>query len=361
MKAILRAGAGLFGLLLLTSTIHGYNWVTPVTKQPYPIAPSPATGGYYLMDANGHWCGPHYYLVPPFPPHNGFLPGPVGQAIMAGNLPPELLKSKEAMTLGNMPMLGKKQAPQTPQPAPGQGMAAPGPMPGQGPGGFMPYAMPNGGYRPSPHMQTPYAALPWTPYALQPPYVQPMPYPPVAAAPVAYAPGSPIAQPMMRPIGYVPYYGPPGMVATAQRDPRTGLWLVQYAPPSPGGAPFMPIPGFGPGASSAPPGAGPMMMPPPPMPPGAPPLNLMPMQPFNGVQPFNPMMPLNPLQGPQPPQMDWQGMQLPRMDMMPPPMPRPGGAAFPTHPFTRSPRDFFMWGEMMEDERARGSRPFPVP
>jgi hypothetical protein len=53
-------------------------------------------------------------------------------------------------------------------------------------------------------------------------------------------------------------------------------------------------------------------------------------------------------------------MQGPRMEMMPPPPPTFGGP-FPSHPFIRSPRDFFMWGETMEDERARGNRPSLVP
>src|SRR5262249_11320108 len=151
-------------------------------------------------------------------------------------------------------------------------------------------------------------------------------------------------------IGYVPYYGPPGMIATAQRDPRTGVWQVQGVMPGQTPSPFMPIPGFG----QAGPGGMPMQHGhmPPPMPPTAPP------GPGPGVQPFNP---LNPLQGPQPPRMDMVPLQLPRMDMHgPPPQPH-GPSAYPVHPFTRSPRDFFMWGETMEDERARGNRPFPVP
>jgi hypothetical protein len=63
------------------------------------------------------------------------------------------------------------------------------------------------------------------------------------------------------------------------------------------------------------------------------------MQPFQQFGQFAPMQP-----------MGW-----------PPHQPAVGGGAYPTHPFTRSPRDFFLWGEMMEEERARGNRPFPVP
>lgn len=34
---------------------------------------------------------------------------------------------------------------------------------------------------------------------------------------------------------------------------------------------------------------------------------------------------------------------------------------FPNHPFARSPRDFFMWGEAMEDEMSRLRHPALVP
>jgi hypothetical protein len=35
--------------------------------------------------------------------------------------------------------------------------------------------------------------------------------------------------------------------------------------------------------------------------------------------------------------------------------------AFPSHPYMRAPRDFFMWRENMEDMRGRDVRPFQVP
>jgi hypothetical protein len=41
--------------------------------------------------------------------------------------------------------------------------------------------------------------------------------------------------------------------------------------------------------------------------------------------------------------------------------PAPTVNAFPTHPYARSPRDFFMWRENMEEQTARGSRPSFVP
>lgn len=43
----------------------------------------------------------------------------------------------------------------------------------------------------------------------------------------------------------------------------------------------------------------------------------------------------------------------------PPPYVGPGG--FPTHPYVRGPRDFFMWRENMEDQVRRDQRPALVP
>jgi hypothetical protein len=226
----------------------------------------------------------------------------------------------------------------------------------------MPYPMAGGpNQMPGPNVQVPYGNMPMTPYPMQSPYPQPIPVPrpmmPYAGAmpyPTPNAMGySAFGGPMMpaRPIAYLPYYGPPGMYATARQDPQTGIWQVQNVMPNQGPSPFMPIPGSKAGMPS-PQGMPNMPM----MPPG------MDMRPGNAFQPFGPIQQFDQfgrLQGPQPPQMNWEPMQLPRMDMMPPP-PRPG-MAYPTHPFTRSPRDFFMWGENMDDERARGNRPFPVP
>ncbi|MBI3821177.1 MAG: hypothetical protein HY289_00685 [Planctomycetes bacterium] len=374
MNAINRFGAGLLGLLLFSAAAHSQDriWISPVFKTPLPSAPSASGPGFYYVDAYGRICGPSYYLRPAFPPFNGILPGATGQAIMSGNLPHELLLSKEGMKLGNVPLLGQKKKPQG-------GEEASGPPPGAGmppmAGGPMPYPNPMGGMasRPQapPGMQTPYAAMPMTPYAQQPAYyAPPMPW----APPVAYAPGSPYPMPgspypmpgspypmpwvappapQARPVAYIPYYGPPGGYAITKQDPRTGIWLVQNVIPGQGATPFQPIPGF------RPPVSGPPAMPMQPMGPMGP---MGPIQPFQQFGPVQQFTPFTSVQGPQPPRMDWQPMQLPRMDRPPPPQqPQAGGNSFPTHPFTRSPRDFFMWGESMDDERARGSRPFPVP
>jgi hypothetical protein len=48
----------------------------------------------------------------------------------------------------------------------------------------------------------------------------------------------------------------------------------------------------------------------------------------------------------------------PNPGAMPGPQPPP---TFVTHPWTRSPRDFFMWNEVMEDQANRSLLPALVP
>jgi hypothetical protein len=53
---------------------------------------------------------------------------------------------------------------------------------------------------------------------------------------------------------------------------------------------------------------------------------------------------------------------IPPWTMKPPPNPpqnpgRPQTGIYPTHPYIRSPRDFFMWSEDMQDTRGRDIRP----
>jgi hypothetical protein len=354
MKALIRSALGLLALLLIGSVSDGYYWVSPVFKQPYPVAPSPSNSGFYLMDAYGRWTGPHYYLMPPCSPFNGILPGQTGAAIQDGYLPHTLLMGKEGLAIGNVPLLGQKksvEAPEQQNGAPSNG--APQLAFGGGNGGpqFT-------GTMPNSNMQVPYGYVPTSPYPLQPAYVQPplpqpmppygmMPYgPPNGMMPPPYGmQPQPMPQPygmqpqpygmqpqpmpsQPRPIGYVPYYGRPGMYANAWQDPRTGVWRVQNVVPNLPTTPSVDMNGF---------------------------------QQFGPMQPIQQFSPFSPIQGPQPPRMDMVPMQLPRMETMPPPQRPMGGAAYPTHPFTRSPRDFFMWGDVMEEERARGNRPFPVP
>jgi hypothetical protein len=49
------------------------------------------------------------------------------------------------------------------------------------------------------------------------------------------------------------------------------------------------------------------------------------------------------------------------LPQMPNVHPNPATAAFPTHPYARSPRDFFMWGDAMEDELSRLRHPALIP
>ena len=126
MKAILRAGAALLGLLLAGSASFGYVWVSPVFKQPYPQAPNfYNTGGVYYYDAWGRVMGPYYFIQPPCPPFGGILPGKTGDAIMSGNLPHTLLLSKEGLAIGNVPMIGQKHEKGSGQEGPHAGAGLP--------------------------------------------------------------------------------------------------------------------------------------------------------------------------------------------------------------------------------------------
>jgi hypothetical protein len=75
MRAIIRCGGGLLGLLLLTSVSTAYPpWCNPLTQQPYPTAPDACGYGFYVVGPYGMVYGPNYYLVPPFRPVGTCLP-----------------------------------------------------------------------------------------------------------------------------------------------------------------------------------------------------------------------------------------------------------------------------------------------
>ena len=122
----------------------------------------------------------------------------------------------------------------------------------------------------------------------------------------AMGPGYP---PGFHPEVQLPYMkGPPGLPPFAPGLPTPGFVPAPVSPPglpAPGYAPNLPAPGY--------PGYG-----------GAPPVNL----PTPGYEP-------------------------------PPGAPKP--ATFPVHPFARSPRDFFMWSDVLEDRLVRSQRPILVP
>ena len=371
MKAILRWGTALVSLLLLTQISAGYVWVTPVFKCPYPQAPSPSNSGFYLLDSEGRWTGPHYYLVPPGKPFGGMLPGQTGQMIMSGYLPHTHLLSKEGLAIGKVPLVGDKASAGHAQGAPmpgaglpelnGQGgmMASPYGNPYGAPAYGNPYAAPQ--YR---NMQVPYpipgmpqqGPMPYAgaqmPYPMAMPYAGgPMPYPmPQGPMAMPYA-GGPMPYPM--PNGMMPYpmpQGPMPMMAPgrpmAWQNGTGNIWLAQNVAPN-----IPPMPNFAPGMP------GPPMMPGMPTTPGG---QVAPMNTFPFFGPMQQFPPFGPLQGPALPQMNAAPLQAPRMEMYPPPPQKPA-TAFPMHPFTRSPRDFFMWSETMEDEQRLRNRPFPVP
>jgi hypothetical protein len=81
MNAIIRWGGGLVAALLFTSVSFGQTWVTPVYKMPYPPNPDACGPGFYVMNGCGAVYGPNYWLVPPYAPFNGMLPGKTGQCL----------------------------------------------------------------------------------------------------------------------------------------------------------------------------------------------------------------------------------------------------------------------------------------
>jgi hypothetical protein len=101
-----------------------------------------------------------------------------------------------------------------------------------------------------------------------------------------------------------------------------------------------------------------------------------PSQPFNGLLPPDKAKQLGELQGrgiQQPPFAQGYtppggpapgytpyGVPLPNPGYNPP-LPEQQPAGFPSHPFARSPRDFFMWSDVMQDRMARAQRPALVP
>src|ERR1043165_5922265 len=254
MPEPIRWRIALSSLLLLSSISHGYVWVTPITKCPYPHAPDLySTPPMYYRGPDCQIYGPYWCLRPPFPPYQNPLPGQIGKAIMEGYLPPELLKSKEAMahTLDNMPTLGKKKEKKDgqhggpphggpPHGPPGMPPGMGGPPPGHGPDPMAPnmsapygYGVPGpypmtgpGAMPPGANVQAPYLGH-GAPGAMGPPpppfgmpgpgmpYPAPMPYPP--PGPPGMMPGGgmpyPVSGPMMgrMPNGGVPMPYPPRM------------------------------------------------------------------------------------------------------------------------------------------------------
>jgi len=123
----------------------------------------------------------------------------------------------------------------------------------------------------------------------------------------------------------------------------------------PGGGPgYRMGPGGGPGYSTVPPGGlqgpyPPGYTPPSPYAGSAPPPGFPPNQMPPGYAPNSPVPGYTPY-----------GVPLPNPGYSPP-MPVQPPPAFPSHPFARGPRDFFMWSDVMQDKIARAQRPSLVP
>ena len=128
----------------------------------------------------------------------------------------------------------------------------------------------------------------------------------------------------MRPM--VPLPGFPRGFNPEQQLPMPGYTMGPPAPPGLGAPPGLPPPGFSPGLPA--PGYAP-----------------------NLPAPGYPGYPGYAGPGPVP---------LPNPGYEPPPgAPKP--VNFPVHPFARSPRDFFMWSDMLEERLVRSQRPSLVP
>jgi hypothetical protein len=90
MKAIMRWGSGLVALLLFTSVSFSWEWQSPVFRTPFPQNPDACGPGWYNMGHCGMVYGPNYYVVPPWLPFNGMLPGKQGDNLMCAKqgIPP---------------------------------------------------------------------------------------------------------------------------------------------------------------------------------------------------------------------------------------------------------------------------------
>ena len=100
MRALVRCGGGLTGLLLAASVSLGQHWIHPVTRAPILPAPDACGPGWYAPGPQGMVYGPNYYLVTPWAPHNGFRPGcPPSGGGGNGNMP----QCPNAMGMPGMP------------------------------------------------------------------------------------------------------------------------------------------------------------------------------------------------------------------------------------------------------------------
>lgn len=351
MTATLRCAAALLGSALAAACASAGpyvppcgNYCSPVFKCLLPAAPDLFSGGFYYIAPNGQVCGPNYYLRPPVSPFNGaHQPQYVGQILMAkklGMAPPPFSHDGRLVR----PPAGPGGASHTPP--------APPPL-GCGPNPFLtsmsPYGPTDSGWMPPPPAQMPAPqGGPLPPPVYQPGGTPPMWHqtpgyaPPQTPARLAYGwwPTMPVqlaqatapilnpAAPMvpgMPPMGFPPNMPPPNV-------------------PPPGFAPPMPIPGYNPALPT--PAYNPNL-PAPAYNPNLPVPGYTPNLPVPGYTPNLPVPSYTP--------------NLPNFSIPVYGAPTKVQTAFPYHPYVRSPRDFFMWRENMEDQVMRQTRPALVP
>jgi hypothetical protein len=103
-------------ILAAQANAQCYTW-------PIPRAPDMCGPGYYYWNCQGYLYGPYHNVYPPFPPHNGFIPGPSAQGGAQGQA-------------GNQHFAAAMQAYQKRGMMPGYSVLQQQQMPPQQPGGY---------------------------------------------------------------------------------------------------------------------------------------------------------------------------------------------------------------------------------
>ena len=328
---------------------------------PLQKAPSPRDGGFYWVMPDGTLVGPNYNLRPPFNPTSGFSNEFIGQRIFSKLHSDYIAEALKKSGGGPGGPGGSGGGPGGPG---GSGGAGPPPAKQIGIGGYtMDYSDPNtfkkfdatapmiNGYVPfAQNQQGPPQAygngpMPMPRYANYPNYQAPAP-------PPGY-PGGMTSQAWQPNVYQAAYFVPGNDWNGYGRGGYYGAYgqnpIVQVQAMQPYGPPPMPMAYAGNYYNQ-----GYANMPGPP----CPPYGAMPALPYNMPAYSLPSYPT-----PAPP-----NYAMPPATFPPLPNPSyepPSGPACPPrynyNPLVRSPRDFFMWGEVQEDRAARARRPMTVP
>ena len=370
----------LWASVLLTTVLpaaHAQTGVyySPVFHSPLQPAPSPSNGGFYWVLPDGRLQGPNYYLCPPFTPVGGFSTALVGQEIFANSFM-RFVKSGSAQGAHH-------PAQQTPR---NVGIGSYNQDYSE-PANLSTFDPQNGlGYQPFPgRMQPPspavstqasyqphgyYPQYAWTGYGYGAP-MQAMPMSAQAQQASIYHLAS--YQPVSGSSQVVPtqYPAPPAPAAPpAVAVPRGGSCA-----PIPIPFPCMPSPGYQPNLPGLPsPGYTPNMPGLAPCFPGLPSPGYTPRMPGLPNVGYTPAMPCLPNQFPSPGYSPtFPGLPSPSYSPRTPCLPSPGctpplcpsecgGTPGYYHPASiRSPRDFFMYGDNLEDQRLRERKALQVP